>query len=94
MEENEAETAKTGSSRPQLHIYPVPAADKLSVKLPMDEPASFRLLNIQGMELRSGTLRPEFSSIDVQMLAPATPAMYILYVQQAGTEYSVRFVKQ
>lgn len=90
-EENETEAAQTGNVRPQLRVYPVPASDKLSVELPLQEPATFRLLNIQGMELQSGTLQPAASAIDVHALAPA---LYLLYVRQAEKEYSMRFVKQ
>ncbi|MGQ3012899.1 MAG: T9SS type A sorting domain-containing protein [Flavobacteriales bacterium] len=90
-EENESETVQTGNARPQLQVFPVPASDKLCVELPQELPATYRLLNIQGMELQSATLSPGSPAIDVHALAPG---LYLLYLRQAENEYSIRFVKQ
>lgn len=88
---NESETAQTANARPQLQVYPVPASDKLFVELPQELPATYRLLNIQGMELQSATLSPGSPAIDVHALAPG---LYLLYLRQAENEYRIRFVKQ
>ncbi len=81
-----------------LVVYPTLAETALYVEYSgqhknLEQPLQYRLCNLQGRELQSGTLIP---TADRQEIAVSNlpRGMYVLHWQQAGTTGAFRFVKE
>jgi ligand-binding sensor domain-containing protein len=81
------ETANSG----MLKAYPNPAADKLWIDIPVEEPVHLMIYDLQGRTALSLTEALPGNGIDVSSLAPG---MYLVTFSVDGEVFNSRFIRE